>query len=92
MATTNERGYGWRAHRHKRDALRPMVDRGDAYCTEPICTQPSRWIKPGTPWDLAHNRETGEHRGPAHATCNRSEGGRYVQRKSRPRPWHSRTW
>jgi hypothetical protein len=76
--TTTERGYG-ADHQRQRKALTPTVDAGQAWCTEPICLMDDRWIQPGTPWDLAHNREAGpgQYRGPAHARCNRSEGARF---------------
>jgi len=35
---------------------------------------PTRWIQPGTPWDLAHGPTRDTYLGPAHAACNRSEG------------------
>lgn len=39
---------------------------------------PTRWIQPGTPWDLAHDRSRpGFYLGPAHAKCNRAEGARW---------------
>jgi hypothetical protein len=42
------------------------------------CLMPTRLILLGQEWDLGHDRETGKHRGPEHATCNRSEGGKAV--------------
>ncbi len=69
------------AHQAKRDQLRPTVDSGRAWCAELVCKHPSRWIQPGTPWDLAHDRATGGYLGPAHADCNRSEGGREKHRR-----------
>jgi hypothetical protein len=76
--TNTERGYGADHQRHRR-AVAPTVDAGQAWCTEPICLMPDRWIEPGTPWDLAHDRDAGPsaYRGPAHARCNRSEGARF---------------
>lgn len=70
------------AHRARRKAEAPAVARGQAQCTEPICLTEldtgSRWIEPGTPWDLAHDTDapdgTPRYRGPAHARCNRTEG------------------
>lgn len=63
-------------HQRLKEQWRPIVDRGEAHCTEPICLMPTRHIHPGTPWDLAHGDTQDTYRGPAHATCNRSEGGR----------------
>lgn len=78
--TTTERGYGG-DHQAARRAWEPTVDRGQAHCREPICLMPNRWIKPGTPWDLAHDRaHPGHYLGPAHARCNRAEGARHGNR------------
>lgn len=60
--------------------MKPAVDAGQAYCTEPICLMRSRWIRPGSKWDAAHNRRTGGYRGPAHARCNRSEAATFGNR------------
>lgn len=84
--------------------MAPLVNAGQAYCAQPQCLMPTRWIRPGTPWDAAHNRATGEYYGPAHRRCNRSEGARYKQRLVRLRQlvgskssapvssWRSRAW
>ena len=67
-------------HQRLRELWRPIVDAGDAECAERVCLEEldgaTRWIQPGTPWDLAHDRAAGPgmYRGPAHARCNRSEG------------------
>lgn len=75
--STTTRGYG-RSHQQQRARWRPTVEAGDAYCAEPICIhQDGRWIEPGTPWDLAHDRDHGGYLGPAHRACNRSEGATY---------------
>jgi hypothetical protein len=74
---TTRRVYDRAAHRKLRARYRPIVDRGDAYCTQPECLMWDRWIEPGTPWDLAHDRDNGGYHGPAHALCNRSEGAVY---------------
>jgi hypothetical protein len=73
--SANQRGYDHH-HQAERERWEPIVDAGDAYCTEPICLEPTRWIEPGSAWDLAHGDTRDEYRGTAHATCNRSEGGR----------------
>ena len=106
MATTTEQGYGY-THQQERERWRPTVEAGRAICAEPICLMPSRAIHPGTPWDLAHNRNTGHYRGPAHRRCNRAEGARWKEtlRQSRRTAesntaqatgsridWHSRPW
>ena len=70
------------AHRVVKEAARPDVDAGRAWCAELVCLLPDRWIAPGTPWDLAHDRAAGPGRylGPAHERCNRAEGARYGNR------------
>lgn len=67
-------------HAAVRRMLAPQVAAGDGWCAEPVCLFESRWIPPSSPWDLAHNRECGGWRGPAHAKCNRSEGAAYGNR------------
>ena len=85
--SSSARGYG-HAHRQERHRWKPAVDRGETYCAEPVCIEADRWIKPGTEWDLAHNREAGGYRGPAHATCNRAEGARHRHATTtNPRSW-----
>ena len=80
--STTERGYD-AAHQAERERLRPTVDAGEAWCSEPVCLMPDRWIAPGMPWDLAHDRDRpGEYHGPAHARCNRAEGGRHRHRRA----------
>ena len=78
-------------HRAEREALRPVVEAGEAYCAEPICLVErdggSRWIEPWSEWHLAHDRtRPGEYHGPAHARCNESEGGRH-NRMRKPTAW-----
>ena len=99
--TTTQQGYGF-AHQQERDRWRPIIAAGRGECTEPICLLPTRQIAPGSHWDLAHNRQTGGYRGPAHRKCNRAEGARHKealrQQATRPRAttdqrdWHSRPW
>jgi hypothetical protein len=87
--------YGWE-HQKVRASWAPIVNAGDAWCSEPVCLMRDRWIRPGSPWDLAHDRDTGGYRGPAHARCNRSEGSRWwhsrQQRKVVQRPREPRRW
>ena len=70
-----------RRHQAARASWEPAVNTGRARCTEPVCLMPTREIMPGTPWDLAHDREHGGYHGPAHARCNRAEGARYGNRR-----------
>ena len=84
--TTAQRGYG-PDHEKRRAQLEPLVDAGAAWCMETICKKPTRWIRPGTAWDLAHNDAKTDYKGPAHAECNRADGGRRSRRKTaRPAP------
>lgn len=74
---------------HKAERLRwkPVVEAGDAWCVEPVCVMASRWIPPGSAWDLAHDTTGTEWLGPAHARCNRREGavrGNAMRRPSLP--------
>ena len=63
--STAERGYTGE-HVKLRRQWKPAVDAGQAHCTEPVCLYRTRWIPPGTAWDLAHDRVDGGYRGPAH--------------------------
>jgi hypothetical protein len=69
------RGYD-RAHERLREQWRPRVEAGLVDCHAQPCTQPILRILPGALWDLGHDRATGQHRGPEHRACNRSDGGR----------------
>ena len=82
---TTERGYG-NDHQKVRAQWAPVVDNGEAWCAEVVCLEPSRWIRPGTPWDLAHNRDRTSYLEPAHPRCNRSEGSRRGNRLPSSRP------
>jgi hypothetical protein len=87
LAKTAARGYG-NKHQREKARLRPTVDAGQAYCTEPVCVMGDRWIQPGTPWDLAHTEDRTGYHGPAHARCNRCEGARRRAANRRPhRGW-----
>lgn len=82
------------AHQAERKRWQPVVDAGEAYCAERICKMSTRWIAPGSRWDLAHDETGTVYLGPAHHSCNRSEGaargnrmraGRLVKRPAKPR-------
>lgn len=94
-ANTTQRGYGY-PHQQARAAAKPSVDAGHAYCAELICLMPDRWIRPGTYWDMAHDRtHPGHYLGPAHRRCNRAEGARHrdlAKRTRITRRWRSRIW
>ncbi len=80
--STTERGYG-SEHQKARAQWKAIVDAGQAWCQEAVCLQRSRWIRPGTEWDLAHTPDRSAYLGPAHSGCNRSEGGRRGNRMRR---------
>ncbi|GIF08675.1 hypothetical protein Asi03nite_62130 [Actinoplanes siamensis] len=73
--TKQQRGYD-AAHGRLRADWAPRVERGEVDCHEVVCLMPIRRILPGQAWHLCHDRETGQHLGPGHASCNASEGGR----------------
>jgi hypothetical protein len=88
--TTAQRGYGT-SHQAERARWKPVVDAGQAYCAETVCLERDRYIPPGTPWDLAH-APGGGYLGPAHQSCNRSEGATRGNRGRRKRWTTSRRW
>ena len=65
------RGYD-AAHDRERAKWAPVVAAGQAWCMETECLMEDRYITPGTPWDLAHNKNRDGWRGPAHRRCNRA--------------------
>lgn len=69
------------AHQQERKRLEPSVNRGEAYCVEPVCLKADRWIEPGTPWDVSHDPTGQTTIGPSHRRCNRSEGARRGNRQ-----------
>lgn len=77
-------------HRAQREHWAPIVAAGQAWCSETRCLMASRWIPPGTPWDVAHTPDGLAYLGPAHAKCNRSEGasrGNRQRGRSSRRRW-----
>jgi hypothetical protein len=94
--TTTERGYGT-AHQKERARWQPVVNAGQAWCHAAVCLKASRWIQPGTPWDLGHTADRSAYIGPCHMACNRSEGAvRGNRARGRIRQWiplrTSRQW
>jgi hypothetical protein len=84
--STTARGYGT-PHQRVRARWEPVVAAGRGWCAELICLMPTRWIRPGTPWHLAHAPD-GSYRGPAHQRCNIAERNRRCG--NRPRRWRTR--
>jgi hypothetical protein len=80
---TTARGYGW-DHQQLRRRYQPYINSGQAQCAELNCLEPTRAIRAGAPWQLAHDRTNGGYRGPAHPRCNLSEGATYGNRLRSP--------
>jgi hypothetical protein len=76
--STAQRGYG-RQHRELRERWARRIDAGQHI----ICTRCGLIIKPDQRWDLDHSDDRRGHRGPSHARCNRSAGGKKSQRMRR---------
>lgn len=74
--TRQERGYDAN-HDRLRAEWAPRVASGRVKCANPDC---GRIIRPGEPWDLGHTDDRTAYRGPEHARCNRSAGGRAAHR------------
>jgi hypothetical protein len=88
---------GWGSqHQRIRAQWAPIVASGQAFCAQPVCLYRSRWIPPGTAWDLGHTQDRTGWIGPTHALCNRREGGirgnKSPRRRRRRRLITSRYW
>lgn len=70
------RGYD-AEHDRLRAEWAPAVATGTVRCANPRC---GRLISPSAVWDLGHTEDRRSYRGPEHAKCNRSEGGRAAHR------------
>lgn len=84
--------YNAASYKQAKEAARPNVNAGLAYCTEIICVMPTRWIPPGTRWVICHDhRDPTGHAllGPGHARCNESENAR---RNNPKRAQKTRRW
>lgn len=84
MATTAERGYGYR-HQRLRTRWDLRVKRGTV-----ACARCGELIDPREPWDLGHDdADRSRYNGPEHRRCNRATEGR-----TPPPPIvrHSRDW
>lgn len=67
-------------HDRLRERWRPLVERGGVHCHAVVCLMPTRLILAGQEWHLDHNDDRTGYRGPAHALCNTSAGGRASHR------------
>ena len=72
--TRQQRGYD-AAYDRERKRWAPKVAAVTVHCHAPVCIEPARLILPHQPWDLGHDEQR-RIRGPEHASCNRSAGGR----------------
>ena len=75
-------------YRAAKEALRPEVAAGRAYCAELVCVMRTRWIAPGSRWALAHDHRDPTGRtllGPSHARCNNAENARRNNPKRKQR-------
>ena len=63
-------------HQQVRARWAPVVAAGQGYCHADICLMTTRWIPPGTPWDLGHDPARTTWTGPEHRKCNRADGAR----------------
>lgn len=69
-------------HRRARVNLGRLIEQGKGWCVQGeqgtgssgTCLMPTRFIAPGQAWDVAHNDAGTRIIGPAHQTCNRTEG------------------
>jgi len=85
------------AHMKERARLKPIVERGEAWCQQGRpgngssgrCLYTSRWIQPGSRWVLGHNDAGTAWIGPVHARCNLKDaaqrGGKAALAKRRGR-------
>lgn len=72
--TRQARGYDAPYDRARR-RWKPQVERGEVDCHAPTCLMSTRRILLGQAWDLGHDDQR-RIRGPEHALCNRSAGGK----------------
>ena len=85
--TTTQRGYGAQ-HQALRAKWKPLVEAGQVRCHATHCLMQSRWIQPGTLWDLGHTPDRRGWTGPEHRRCNRADGAvRGNKRRARPLRW-----
>lgn len=84
--------YGW-AHQQEREAWRPIVAAGQAYCAETVCLMKTRLIPPAWAptqlWHVCHDPSGQLVIGVGHRRCNLSEaarrGNRMRRRRAKPR-------
>lgn len=75
-------------YRAARKAYTAAQQRGQWHeCVQSVCVMPSRAIPPDQPIDVAHDDSGTVILGPAHAKCNRADGGRRRHLKREPKRW-----
>lgn len=85
----------YRSAEHRRERakyVRQMERDGYLICQQPICLMPTRVIRAGQPWHLGHDDSGTVYIGPVCAHCNRVDGAKRGNQRSRgfvaaPRRW-----
>jgi hypothetical protein len=80
--SSTARGYDSK-HSRVRDTWLPTIAAGHGHCHATTCLEPTRWIQPGTAWDMGHTPDRTTWTGPEHRRCNRSAGGKSRGKKRR---------
>lgn len=76
------------AHQQERKRWAKQVEQGLAFCAEPRCLMPDRWIHPNARWHLLHDPTGTTYIGVGHERCNTSEGAtRGNLARARRRRW-----
>ena len=76
----------YRTAEHRRERarwVREMQTQGYLLCQQPVCVEPSRVITPNTRWHAGHADDGVNYIGPVHATCNRQDGAKRGNERSR---------
>lgn len=74
-----QRGYD-AAYDRERRRWAPKVAACTVHCHAPVCLMPARLILTGQAWQLGHD-DNRNIRGPEHARCNLSAGGKSAHRQ-----------
>lgn len=87
MATAHRDRYG-PPHRRERKRVGHIIYRDGGFA----CWRCLHWFPHGTPWDLGHDRDTGQWMGAECRPCNRSEGATYGNQMREAGTWVSADW
>jgi hypothetical protein len=79
--------YGY-AHQRERAKVQRQVTADGGF----ICWRCGEWFNADTPWDLGHDRDTGQWMGAECRPCNRGEGASYGNRMREKPNWTSQNW